>query len=183
LGRSKRKPHIFATARLLWLCELAVMPATPGVSLGTKVAIEHIAPTIRGAVVTVTATCMQRLGRYWVWDVVVCDEHEVLALCTLKFVAEIDVSRYNTRRLISKLTSRSFMAVLWLCVIDLFSLAMFLVIPIQVIYLWHSWASIVIIETTALMSWLVALTGLPSSISDWILVHTYHARSRHNKIN
>lgn len=142
----------------------------PGVSLGGKLVMEHLAPTVRGAVVTVTAQCTKRRGDgYWEWDVVVVDDHEVLALVTLGFVADIDVKRYS-RRLAAKLAALPIGVRVWLRILDALALISVMAIPVQVAYVWHGWASMVIVETFLIVGWLVGLTGLPFAVGDWLTI-------------
>jgi predicted thioesterase len=169
LGWSRRKPAVFATARLLWLAELAAMPAIPGVSLGYEQVIKHLAPTVRGVRVTVTAECTDRRGRDWQWTTVVRDEHQVLGRCTLWFVGDVDRKRYTARRLAPKLARRPIRIVCWLALLDALTLTAVLAVPAQAAYVWqHHW--MLGTEITLTVGWLVALTGLPGAISDWLTV-------------
>src|SRR5207245_319613 len=125
------------SARVLWLCELAVMPALPGVSLGVKFDMEHDAPAVRGSWVTASAKCTIQKGRYWEWDVTVHDAYGKIAKCTLGFIADVDIEDYTARRVTPKIAARNSRASCWLCVLNAFSLIAVLAIPLQVSYLWH----------------------------------------------
>jgi hypothetical protein len=179
LGVSKWKPPVFATARLLWLCELAVMSAVPGVSLGRRTAVDHVDLAVRGSVVTVTAECTARQGdHWWDWHVEVHDEvHEVgveperLAWCTLRFFADIDRQRYR-RRLASKLAVRPTRVTCWLGILDALAILRVVVTPVPVAYAaWqHDWVLMLTAGGVLIVGWLVALTGLPLAIRDWVTV-------------
>jgi hypothetical protein len=160
------------------------MPAMPGVSLGVKQVVEHLAPAVRGAVVTVTAECVSQHGRYWEWDVVVRDEYEVLALCTLGFVAEIDAKDYTERRIAPKLAARPIKLIWWLHILDALVITLLVITPLELLYVAHSEASMLTIEITLIVGWLIALTGLPFAIVDCLTIRNSHRlpSPRHTKI-
>jgi predicted thioesterase len=171
LGKARWKPAIFATARLLWLCELAIMGTLPGISLGTEMIVQHRVPTVRGAVVTVMAVCIARQDNYWDWRVEVRDtSNETLALCTLRFVSNIDRRRYR-RRLARKIAGRPLGLSCWLRILDILSLVTVAAIPFQMTYLWQDWTSRLLIETLLIVGWFLTLAGVPCVIVDWITVH------------
>lgn len=169
LGRAKRKPHVLATARLIRLCELAAMDAMPGVSLGKTVVVNHKAPAVRGSTVTVDAVCTHAEGRDWEWHVEVRDEHEVIALVDLGFVADIDGKRY-ARRLAPKLAARPARIVWWLRILDALALLVVVASPAEAVYAGRGWISMLALETVLIVGWLLALTGLPFAIGDWFTV-------------
>jgi hypothetical protein len=158
------------------------MPAMPGVSLGVKQIVEHLAPAVRGAVVTVTAECVNQHGRYWEWDVVVRDEHEVLALCTLGFVAEIKAKDYTERRINPKLAARNVKLIWWLHILDALVITLLVITPLELLYVAHSEASMLTIEITLIIGWLIALTGLPFAIVDCLTIRNRLPSPRHTKI-
>jgi predicted thioesterase len=170
LGKSKQKPRVLASARLLWLCELAVMPALPGVSLGVKFDMEHDAPAVRGSWVTASAKCTVQKGRYWEWDVIVYDAYGKIAKCTLGFIADVDAEDYTARRVTPKLAARGGRASCWLCVLNAFSLIAVLAIPLQVAYLWHGRIAMIATEIALAIGWLVWRKGLISAICDRITI-------------
>jgi predicted thioesterase len=177
LGKDRWKPAVFATARLLWLCELAIMGTLPGISLGTEMTVRHRVPTVRGAVVTVMAVCIARQDNYWDWHVEVRDiSNETLALCTLRFVSNIDRRRYR-RRLARKIADRSLRLSCWLRILDALSLITIVAIPFQMTYLWQDWTSRLLIETLLVVGWLLALAGVPCAIVDWITVRRAAGKS------
>jgi hypothetical protein len=142
--------------------------------------MKHGAPTVRGAVVTVTAQCTRRVGRYWEWTVVITDDlsadlsadQQVLGRGTLGFVGDVDVKDYTKRRLRPKLAARTMAVRVWLCVLNALRLFSIMAIPVQVDYLWqHGWISRLATETVLVVGWLVALTGLPTAVRDWFTVH------------
>lgn len=92
------KPPVLATARLVEWCERAAMEEIGECSLGTKLHVSHIAPTVLGGLVTITAVCAGMSDSYSEWRVAARDEHEVIALGTLGFVV-VDMERYLSRRL------------------------------------------------------------------------------------
>jgi predicted thioesterase len=170
LPKDQWKPAVFATARLLRLCELTIMTRVPGVSLGTDVMMRHLAPAVRGSLVTVTAECIARQGLYWDWQVEVRDtDTELLAECTLRFVADIDPQRYQ-RRLSRKIGRRARGLSCWLCLLDVLALLAVMVSPIQIAYVWHDWFSRLVTETALVVGWLLVLAGVPCAISDWCTV-------------
>jgi hypothetical protein len=158
------------------------MSAMPGVSLGVKQVVEHLAPAVRGSVVTVTAECVNQHGRYWEWDIVVRDEHEVLALCTLGFVAEINAKDYTERRINPKLAARPIKLIWWLHILDALVLTLLIITPLELLYAAHSEASMLTIESTLIIGWLIALTGLPFAIVDCLTIRNRLPLSRHTKI-
>jgi hypothetical protein len=158
------------------------MPAMPGVSLGVKQVVEHLAPAVRGAAVTVTAECVSQHGRYWEWDIVVRDEHEVLALCTLGFVAEINAKDYTERRINPKLAARSVKLIWWLHILDALVITLLVITPLELLYAAHSEASMLTIEITLIIGWLIALTGLPFVIVDCLTIRNRLPSPRHIKI-
>lgn len=148
------------------------MPALPGVSLGVEMAVEHLAPAVRGPWLTVSAVCVGRHGPYWDWFVEVCDDaaHEVVGLCAMRFVADLDVQRYQ-RRLAPKLAARPTRLTWWLRILDAFRLISVMAIPVQMAYVWQGgWISRLVTEAVLVVAWLVALTGFSSAISDWATV-------------
>jgi predicted thioesterase len=170
LGKSKQKPRVLASARLLWLCELAIMPALPGVSLGVKFDIRHTAPAVRGSWVTVTAECTAQQGRYWEWYVTVRDMDGEISAGTLGFIANVDAEDYTTRRIIPKIAARDSRASCWLCALNALSLISVLAIPLQVAYLWHGRAAMIATEIALAIGWLIWRKGLLSAICDWVTI-------------
>jgi hypothetical protein len=160
------------------------MPALPGVSLGVKQTIEHLAPAVRGSVVTVTAECISQEGRYWEWDVVVRDEYEVLAICTLGFVADVDVYDYTARRVAPKLAARPIRLIWWLYILDALLFIAIVPIPLELLYVAHSESALLAIEITLIVGWLIALAGIPCAIVDCLTIRNAHRLSlpRHTKI-
>jgi hypothetical protein len=160
------------------------MPALPGVSLGVKQTIEHLAPAVRGSVMTVTAECISQEGRYWEWDVVVRDEYEVLAICTLGFVADVDVEDYTARRVAPKLAARPIRLIWWLYILDALAITLLIASPLELLYIAHSEAALLAIEITLIVGWLIALAGIPCAIVDCLTIRNAHRLSlpRHTKI-
>lgn len=170
LSADRWKPGVFATARLLWLCELTIMPVIPGISLGTNMIVRHVAPAVRGELVTVTATCIARQGNYWDWRVEVRDaQSKLLAECTLRFISDIDRQRYQ-RRLARQTRQRSAGLACWLRLLDVLSLVTVAALPLQMAYAWHNWTARLVTETVLIVGWLLTLAGVPCVISDWLTI-------------
>jgi hypothetical protein len=159
------------------------MPALPGVSLGVKQIIEHRAPAVRGSVVTVSAECVSQHGRYWEWHIVVQDEYEVIALCTLGFVADIDIEDYTVRRVAPKLAARPIRLIWWLHILDALVITALIMSPLELLYAAHSETSILAIETVLIIGWIIALIGLPCAIVDCLTIRHKLSQQRHAKVH
>jgi hypothetical protein len=159
------------------------MPALPGVSLGVKQVIEHRAPAVRGSVMTVIAECMHQHGRYWEWNVVVRDEYEVIALCTLGFVAEIDIKDYIERRVAPKLAARPIRLIWWMHILDALVITALIASPLELLYVAHSEVSMLTIELTLIVGWLIALVGIPCAIVDCLTIRHKLPHQRHAKVH
>jgi len=77
-------PEVFATGYMVglmeWCCIRSLAPALEDGegSLGTLIEVTHEAPTLPGAVVTVTATLLQIEGRRVLWQVDAHDGQDVI---------------------------------------------------------------------------------------------------------
>jgi predicted thioesterase len=168
---SSRKPPVIASARLLRLCELAAMSAIPGGSLGVNFAMNHVAGVGRGSRLVVVAECTKRRGRYWEWYAEVGNSQgEVIAWCTLGFIADINAKCYTAQRLAPQFAARTIGERVWIRVCDTLGGLSVMTIPVQVVYVWHGWISMLATEAILAAGWLLGLTGLPFAISDWLTI-------------
>ncbi|GAA5163383.1 hypothetical protein GCM10023321_50170 [Pseudonocardia eucalypti] len=104
-----RKPEVMASGWLVGVCEWPAMEALRAYmadiecSLGTKVAISHVAPILAGATLSVTARCKYVKGRYSEWAVQACDSHELVAVGTVGFVV-VELDGFVRDKLVPKLS-------------------------------------------------------------------------------
>jgi predicted thioesterase len=185
MAPSQWKPFVLATARLVWLCELATMLPIPGVSLGTDVHVKHLAPAVRGALVTVTATCIAKSEKHWEWALEVRDDSgegdtgELIASCSLRFAAGIDPQRYR-RRLAPKLAGRSVGLLVWLGLLDLLKVLGVAAFPMQLAYL-ESKTSTLATQAILVVGWLITQTGFPTAVLDWCTVRRINATRKKSR--
>lgn len=106
----ERKPDIVASARLLALCEWPCMDAVRDViepaecTLGARQRLDHEAPIVIGAELTITARCTVAAHPYSEWEVAVHDGHEDVGRATLAFIV-VDRGEYERERLAPKLAA------------------------------------------------------------------------------
>lgn len=91
------KADVLASTVLLGWCELAVMLALGGCSLGVDLRLAHKAPALLGSWVTITVTCLTVNGPdSSTWTVTAHDELELLATGSVEFRV-VDPVRYDRR--------------------------------------------------------------------------------------
>jgi fluoroacetyl-CoA thioesterase len=102
-----RKPEVMASAWVVALCEWPAMAALRAYltdaecSLGTRIAISHLAPVPAGATLSTTARCVQVSGRYSEWSVHAWDDRELVAAGTVGFVV-VDLAAFVRGRVAPK---------------------------------------------------------------------------------
>lgn len=102
-----RKPEVMATGWLVGVCEWPAMEALRDYmtetqcSLGTGVAISHLAPVPPGATLRVTAECIRVEKAHSEWAVHARDDSELVATGTAKFVV-VDLNKFVRQKLTPK---------------------------------------------------------------------------------
>lgn len=102
-----RKPDVMATGWLVGVCEWPAMEelrehmTDTQCSLGTGIAMSHLAPIPPGATLRVTARCLRIDGAFSEWAVHARDDREMVATGTVGFVV-VDFGRFVSRRLAPK---------------------------------------------------------------------------------
>lgn len=104
-----RKPEVMASGWLVGMCEWPAMAALRAYltddecSLGSRIAISHLAPIPAGTTLSVTARCTSVNGRYSEWSVQARDERELVATGTVGFVV-VHLEDFVRDRLATKLS-------------------------------------------------------------------------------